>query len=138
MKRKGLLAGILLLILMLLCSCGASEEVKEIDAQLQEQQAGLAQAEAAYLEADGTIAPEHAQEAVQAVAEYAAGALERGEIAGYTQEENGVLLRLESGVTMVYLPKVQGMLAGGGEMEILTLEPYHSDAGFALTGLFGD
>ena len=61
MKRKGLLAGILLLILMLLCSCGASEEAKEIDAQLQEQQAGLAQAEAAYLEADGTIAPEHAQ-----------------------------------------------------------------------------
>lgn len=138
MKRKGLLTGILLLILMLLCSCGASEEAKEIDAQLQEQQAGLAQAEAAYLEADGTIAPEHAQEAVQAVAEYAAGALERGEIAGYTQEENGVLLRLESGVTMVYLPKVQGMLAGGGEMEILTLEPYHSDASFALTGLFGD
>ena len=44
MKRKGLLAGILLLILMLLCSCGASEEAKEIDAQLQEQQAGLAQA----------------------------------------------------------------------------------------------
>ena len=39
MKRKGLLAGILLLILMLLCSCGASEEAKEIDAQLQEQQA---------------------------------------------------------------------------------------------------
>ena len=53
MKRKGLLAGILLLILMLLCSCGASEEAKEIDAQLQEQQAGLAQAEAAYLEAVG-------------------------------------------------------------------------------------
>lgn len=136
-KRNWILAAMVLLILALLCSCGASREAKEIDAGLQEQQAGLAQAEAAYLKEDGTVAPEDASKAVQAVAEYAAGALERGEIAAYTQEENGVLLQLESGVNLVYLPKVQGMLAGGGKMELLTLEPYDSDPSFAVTEWFG-
>ena len=77
-----------------------------------------------YENENGTVPPERAQEAIDAV--YAA-ALQNPEVISCEKDEYGVFMEVSDGPAYVYCPPVEGMDAGGSSLEIITLQPYDTE-----------
>lgn len=81
-------------------------------------------AAAPYENRDGTVSEEQAQVAIDAV--YSA-ALENPYVLSCEKDEYGVTMEVADGPDFVYCPVIEDLDAGGGELEIITLQPYDTE-----------
>ena len=81
-------------------------------------------AAAPYENADGSVAEEQAEAAIDAVYQ---AALQAPEILRAEKDEYGVYMEVAEGPDYVYCPIVDDMDTGGGALQIVTLQPYDGE-----------
>lgn len=136
----------ILALMLLLSACGGdtaktttpTEEDKANYTELEQQLAAVNEAAAPYTDEDGCVEPENVEKALDAAAAYGRAAMEDGTLRSCIRGESSVVYTLDCGYDMVYIPQVRGMLAGGGESRLVTLEPYKMDPNYAIASGMGD
>ena len=136
-----------LALMLLLSACGGggtaqktapTEEDKANFAVMEQQMAKVNEAAAPYTAEDGCVEPEDVEKALDAAEEYGRAAMEDGTLRSCIRGDSSVVYTLDCGYDLVYIPQVRGMLAGGGESRLVTLEPYKMDPNFSIASGMGD
>lgn len=73
-----------------------------------------------YSDADGFIESDKVGDAVKAVGKYAEELYDDGTLIRYSISDESVYFKFACGMPLVYQPKIEGVLAGGDELEIYT------------------
>ncbi len=98
----------------------------------------LSSIEEPYLDEDGYVSYEDSKDLLEEVYGYLCGLYEQGEITDclYTDGDTAVYYQIDGWMGCIYMPDVAEMLAGSsGEVNIITIEPYHSDIDMLLNSI---
>ncbi|MCD8130152.1 MAG: WG repeat-containing protein [Lachnospiraceae bacterium] len=98
----------------------------------------LSSIEEPYLDEDGYVSYEDSKDLLEEVYGYIYGLYEQGEITDclYTDGDTAVYYQIDGWMGCIYMPDVAEMLAGSsGEVNIITIEPYHSDINMILSSI---
>ena len=107
-------------------------------AELEQRLADVNAAVAELTDETGCVAPENHEAALAAAEAYGKAAVDSGALLSCVREEGSVLFTLNSGYGVAYIPRLKGMLAGGGESSIVTFEPYKQDFAYSIAAGAGD
>lgn len=107
-------------------------------AELEQRLAYVNAAVAELTDETGCVAPENHEAALAAAEAYGKAAVDSGALLSCVREEGSVLFTLNSGYGVAYIPRLKGMLAGGGESSIVTFEPYKQDFAYSIAAGAGD
>lgn len=133
-------------LMLLLGACGGSSEPEPTPTEpdeatyslLGELTAGLDTAAEPFTSEDGCVEPENYEDALDAAGEFGDAAVKDGTLRSCIRGESSVVFTLDCGYDVVYVPQVRGMLAGGNDNRLVTLEPCRSDPAYAIVSGVGD
>ena len=89
--------------------------------------------ESEYLNEDGFILPEQIETVMKDISEYIKAKFSIGEIIHYTIDDGSIYIELANHMGYLYQPTLEGMLDGGGDVRVITVEPStdeYSTSGF--------